>query len=344
MLQLKKVFESEEYSLKKIASIILVICIALSSVSVFAFDDMPDDWSTTALKHAVANGLLSGYDNKLMPKDKLTRAQMATILVRALGATELGDISSFTDVKKDAWYHDAMAISYKMGIFRGDGAGKLNPDSPITRQEAFVVLSRAFSLSASTTSGISKFKDGGEVAAWAKEGIEALIVSGYVAGSNGKINPNSHITRAEFAQVMYNLVKTYANKVEDIPTNGEIHGNVIVRGSDVSKLKGITINGDLIIGEGVSSKLSLTDVIVNGRIVIRAKGNFSFDGEAKELILTSENSDILISADSTVAKVTIVSSTSSYEVLSGTGTTPSKPVSPKPVNPDPEEDIWTNFQ
>ena len=132
--------------------------------------------------------------------------------------------------------------------------------------------------------------------------------------------------------------------MEDIPTNGEIHGNVIVRGSDVSKLKGITINGDLIIGEGVSSKLSLTDVIVNGRIVIRAKGNFSFDGEAKELILTSENSDILISADSTVAKVTIVSSTSSYEVLSGTGTTPSKPVSPKPVNPDPEEDIWTNFQ
>lgn len=344
MLQLKKVFEREDISLKKLASIILVICIALSSVSVFAFDDMPDDWSTTALKHAVANGLISGYDNKIMPKDNLTRAQMATILVRALGATELGDISSFTDVKKDAWYHDAMAISYKMGIFKGDGAGKLNPDAAITRQEAFVVLSRAFSLSASTTSGLSKFTDGGSVAAWAKEGIEALVVNGYVGGSNGKINPNANITRAEFAQVMYNLVKTYGNKSEDIPTNGEIHGNVIIRSNSVTKLKGITVNGDLIIGEGASSTLSLADAVVNGRVVIRTKGNFSFDGEAKELILTSENSDVIISGDSTVSKVTIVSSTSSFEVLAGSGTKPSNPTSPKPVTPDPEEDIWTNFQ
>lgn len=60
---------------------------------------MPDNWSTAALKHAVENGLLQGADGKIMPDDKLTRAQLVTIIVRAFGATEKGDIEHYTDVK-----------------------------------------------------------------------------------------------------------------------------------------------------------------------------------------------------------------------------------------------------
>lgn len=341
MVQLRKVFESEEIPLKKIILLITVICLAMSALTAYAFDDMPDDWSTTALKHAVSNGLLNGTDNKLLPRDNLTRAQMATILVRALGAKEAGDISSFTDVKTTAWYYDAMAISYKMGIFKGDGAGKLNPDNPITRQEAFVVLSRAFSITSASNTALAKFSDSNDVAAWAKEGMAGLVANGYVAGSNGKLNPLSRITRAEFAQVMYNLVKTYGNTLDDIPSNGEIHGNVIVRGSDMTTVKDVIINGDLIIGDGVRSSFKFDNVTVNGRVIIRAKGTFTFDGVASELILIPENSDVIISGESTISKVTIVSESSSFEVISNSGTKPSTPS--KPVNPTPDEDIWTNF-
>lgn len=328
--------------MKKIISFVLVLCLAVSTVAVFAFDDMPNDWSTTALQHAVSNGLLNGTDNKLLPKDNLTRAQMATILVRALGATEAGDISSFTDVKTTAWYYNAMAISYKMGIFKGDGAGKLNPDAAITRQEAFVVLSRAFSLTSTAPSALNKFSDSNDVASWAKEGLAGLVVNGYVGGSNGKLNPNSKITRAEFAQVMYNLIKTYGNVSEDIPTNGEIQGNVIVRGDKMTSLSNVKINGDLIIGDGVPGGFKFNDVEVNGRVIIRAKGSFSFDGIASELILVPENSDVMISSNSTITKITVISSSSSFEVISNTSTKPTKPSTP--IEPDPDEDIWTNFQ
>ena len=298
--------------MKKILLFVLVLCFAASvfTVSAATFEDMPDDWSTTALQHAVANGLLQGTDNKLLPKDKLTRAQMATILVRALGATEKGDISSFTDVKTTAWYYDAMAISYKMGIFRGDGAGKMNPDNAITRQEAFVVLSRAFSLSSSTTSGLNRFTDSAEVASWAKEGIEALVINGYVGGSNGKLNPNANITRAEFAQVMHNLVKTYVNAENDIPTT-DVIGNVVVRGN-ITGLQDITVEGDLIIGEGASS-IVLNNVTVKGRVIIRAKGDFVFDGIAEELNLLSENSSVVISSNSKVSSINVTSETSTVK-------------------------------
>lgn len=301
-------------TLKKIVSLVFVLLIALTAVSAFAFDDMPDDWSTQALQSAVNNGLLSGYDNKLHPKDNLTRAQMATILVRALGATETADISAFTDVKTSSWYYSAMATSYKMQIFKGDGAGKLNPDNNITRQEAFVVLSRAFSLSSTTTTGLAKFSDADEVASWAKEGIEALVVNGYVGGSNGKLNPNAYITRAEFAQVMYNLIKAYTeNEIEVIGMSG-INGNLIIRGHEINSLKNVVINGDLIIGDGAPSNIKFENVTVKGRLVIRAAGTFTFDGTADELVLTADNSKAVISKDSSVSKVTVNSATSSYEI------------------------------
>jgi hypothetical protein len=307
---------------------------------------MPNDWSTTALQSAVDNELIKGSGNKILPKDNLTRAQMATILVRALGATETADISAFTDVGKDKWYYSAMATSYKMGLFKGDGAGKMNPDANITRQEAFVVLARAFNLSSSTTSGLAKFTDGGEVASWARENIEALVLNGYVGGSNGKLNPSANITRAEFAQVMYNLNKAYVDNSEELSTLGTVDGNVIVRGNSIKNIQNITVNGDLIIGDGMLDGLKFVGVKVKGRIVIRSSGNISFDGEAGEIVLATDNTKVTASENSTIKKITVNSENSSVNV-SSTPTPPSVPSIPSdPITPpvdEKEEDIWTDF-
>lgn len=85
---------------RKFFSVLLVAIMVMSMLPIAAqalntnetseiptFSDMPDDWSTAALEHAVENGLLQGADGKIMPNDKLTRAQMATLIVRAFGAT-----------------------------------------------------------------------------------------------------------------------------------------------------------------------------------------------------------------------------------------------------------------
>ena len=61
------------------------------------FSDMPYNWSTAALENAVKNGLLTGADGKIMPKDSLTRAQMATIIVRAFGAADKGNLKGFSE-------------------------------------------------------------------------------------------------------------------------------------------------------------------------------------------------------------------------------------------------------
>lgn len=262
---------------KRMLSIILaaVMIISMLPIATHAvepvFSDMPDNWSTAALKHAVENGLLQGSDGKLMPDDNLTRAQMATIIVRAFGATKKGNISHYTDIKATDWYADNMAIAYQMGIIQGSD-NKMNPGNPITRQEAFVIIARALKLEPEHTFN-KVFTDAHEIADWAEGEIKALVNNGYIQGSNGKLNPKGHITRAEFAQVLHNIIKQYINKEGEYSTVSD--GNIMINTPGVT-LKNATIKGDLIIGEGVGDgEVVLEDVEITGRMVVRGGGKDS---------------------------------------------------------------------
>lgn len=231
------------------------------------FPDMPNDWSTQALQNAINNGLLNGIDGKIAAGENLTRAQMAAIVTRAFGTNGKADISSFGDVNTGDWFYDAMASSVLMGAFQGDGVN-LNPNANITRQEAFTVLARLFTLSGGDQSVLNSYTDGAQVADWAKDSMASMVAAGYVKGSDNKLNPLSSITRAEFAQVMDNLVKTY---FADSQLNVNANGNAVL--NKAGTLEGATISGDLIIGDGAAEgDVVLKDVTVSGRLLVRGGG------------------------------------------------------------------------
>jgi len=53
---------------------------------------------------------------------------------------------------------------------------------------------------------LADFMDGGEIESWAIEALTFLVKSGVVEGSDGCLNPNDTATRAEMAQLFYNLL------------------------------------------------------------------------------------------------------------------------------------------
>lgn len=320
----------------------LIGALLLSTPAVAAtaddFTDFPSDWSAPALTQAVENGLLNGYDGKINPTGLLTRAQMATIVNRAFGATATASLSGYEDVVPTDWYYEEMAKAVQMGTFYGDD-GALLPDEPITREQAFAVLARAFVLEAEDTDALNTFPDKGEVSSWAANAVAALVENGYVTGSNGKLNPKSQITRAEFAQVISNLAGTYVD--QSGPAARMVAGNVIVRGDAVS-LDHLTVHGDLILADGAAN-VSLDNVSVTGRILIRGGGegvkltgtsagggtvvanpngtthldasdcdlgtvtvqsDLSVDGKV-EHILVSESADITVQKGATVSTITV---------------------------------------
>lgn len=252
---------------KKSPMIMGLIGAMLLSTNAFAavpsdFSDFPTDWSAPAMTHAVQNGLLNGSDGKILPKGLLTRAQMATMVNRAFASSAKASLTSFTDMVPGVWHYDEMAKSVQMGVFQG-ADGKLSPNDPITREQAFAVLARAFGLADGKASSLDKFSDGAQVSSWAKGAVAALVEQGYVSGADGALNPQSYITRAEFAQVMDALVAAYSD--QDLKDQ-TVEGNLILRTN--STLENVTVKGDLILADGVSAA-SLKNVTVTGRLVVR---------------------------------------------------------------------------
>ena len=75
----------------------------------------------------------------------MTRAEFATIVVRALGLTP-ADTGAFVDVASTAWYSPYVGAASTYGLINGVGEGRFSPDGTITRQEAAVMVSRAAEL------------------------------------------------------------------------------------------------------------------------------------------------------------------------------------------------------
>lgn len=228
------------------------------------YKDFPNDWSAKSLEQAIDDGLLNGSNGMIDAKGLLTRAQMAAIVSRSFGAAKTASLDDYRDVLPSAWYYSDMGKAVKMGAFQGAN-GLLNPDAPITREEAFTVLARAFALEGGSSAALKDFVDGGTVSSWASESVAALVAGGYVNGANGMLNLKNNITRAEFAKVITGMAASYVG-AEGV-SGKTVEGNVIVRESGAS-LSGMTINGDLIIADG-GDKVSLDGVKVTGRIVIR---------------------------------------------------------------------------
>lgn len=228
------------------------------------YKDFPNDWSAKSLEQAIDNGLLNGSNGMIDAKGLLTRAQMAAIVSRSFGAAKTASLDDYRDVLPSAWYYSDMGKAVKMGAFQGAN-GLLNPDAPITREEAFTVLARAFALEGGGSATLKDFVDGGTVSSWASESVAALVAGGYVNGANGMLNLKNNITRAEFAKVITGMAASYVG-AEGV-SGKTVEGNMIVRESGAS-LSGMTINGDLIIADS-ADKVSLDNVKVTGRIVIR---------------------------------------------------------------------------
>ncbi len=293
-------------TLVRILSLIMVLTMIILPGTALAndnFSDMPNDYSTSALNNAVANGLLNGADGLIMPEADLTRAQMAAIMVRALGADGIADLSTYSDIEPDAWYVGELASAVKMGLFQGDGL-TMRPNDPITRQEAFVVLARAFNLADNSTNALDSFADHALVANWAKEGLAALVANNYVQGDeNGNINPNANIKRKDFAVVMDRLVAQYLTVAGTYTEVKE--GSVLINTPDIT-LQNVSISHNLIIGDGVGEgDIILDNVNVAGELIIRGGGINS----------------IIITGNSTVGTIKILKVDGSIRVVLADGST-----------------------
>src|SRR5690606_9940634 len=75
-----------------------------------SFEDVPTShWAASTIKQMAAKLIAKGVnDTEFAPQQSITRAELATLIVRALGIEEKGT-SQFADVEAGSWYAPAVA-------------------------------------------------------------------------------------------------------------------------------------------------------------------------------------------------------------------------------------------
>ena len=97
-------------------------------------------WYEKAQNWAKEKGISDGTN----PNGTINRAQMVTMLWRAMGQSAAGSAANFTDVPADSYYAQAMAWAVENGITTGTGNGKFSPDNTCTRAQIAVFLYRNY--------------------------------------------------------------------------------------------------------------------------------------------------------------------------------------------------------
>ena len=212
----------------RLLSGVLCTSVLLSSQAYAAasadYSDFPQNWSKDAMEFAVKNNFITGVsEDKIAPKAALTRAQLAAILSRAMktGAGDVSVLDNFTDADKNAWYAGSMAKAVELNILYGDG-DSIYPDRPVTRQELFAILVRAFAVTGGDESTLASYNDAGSISSWAKAAISAMIAQGYASGYEDKtLRPAQQVTREEFAQMLYRMQEFYGSSAASDDKNKE---------------------------------------------------------------------------------------------------------------------------
>ena len=178
------------------------------------FPDIKNHPNQTAVEALVARGIVSGSsETSFDPNATMTRAEFASIVVRALGLPEK-TILPFTDVSVSLWYAKPIAAAYYYEIVSGTSATTFDPGGTITRQEAAVMVVRAAKLcgmdisrdGAQIRDTLAQFGDYRATDSWAQSALAFCYDTDILDDGALDINPNEAVKRCEIAEMIYRLL------------------------------------------------------------------------------------------------------------------------------------------
>lgn len=242
----------------------LTLCTAMTSEAV-AFSDVEGHWAEKSIQKAEEMNIINGYeDNRFMPDSYMTRAELVTIINRFLEIQSETD-KYIPDVTRQDWFHSDVRKALSAGIIKGDANGYVRPNDYVTREEAAVIMCRAFYSEADGNVDTLSFKDNDSISSWSRADILTFVKKGYITGyPDGELKPKNNITRAEIITILERII---AGDIEAPMRDKKVNGNWIINQKN-SQLRNVEFFGDLIIGETAGESLYLSNVVVNGNLVL----------------------------------------------------------------------------
>lgn len=179
------------------------------------FEDVRSHANQKAIETLASVAVLQGVGGgRFSPERTMTRAEFATVVVRALGLKEK-ETTAFSDVRSHYWFNGYVGSAHFYGLVEGTGNGRFTPNGLITKEQAAVLLMRAAKLcgiaremtKSETRDILAQFGDYTTTSGWAREALAFCYDEEIFDASELKIEPKRSVLRSEVAQMLYNLLK-----------------------------------------------------------------------------------------------------------------------------------------
>jgi glyoxylase-like metal-dependent hydrolase (beta-lactamase superfamily II) len=157
-------------------------------------------------------------------RDVVTRAEFVATIADFFmwpHVTEYNDIwhpgmKQFKDVKAGDSYWKQIECAYEEGIIGPDEFGNFNPNDPITREDAALILFKAFRLSPTDKSVV--FSDDVCISQEAKAAVNTLADLGFMGAKTGSLfMPREPLTKAEFNALFTEITNKVVAPVQALP-------------------------------------------------------------------------------------------------------------------------------
>lgn len=145
------------------------------------------------------------------PNEEISKEEFIVLVMKAMGAKDAPKIDKtrFADDKDiSPEYKGYLESAFSLGIIKGknesDGV-HINPKSNITLAEAAKIINRIIGAKLETV--LMVFADEDQIPEEAVEDVTALAGLGILTKTNGKISPNSPLTREQTAKILMSLLE-----------------------------------------------------------------------------------------------------------------------------------------
>lgn len=239
------------------------------SSEVYAFKDITPAYSNYIfINYLKKSGLISGFsDGTFRPQAGLTRAEIATVLVKAAKLQPETAETGFKDVSTKHWAAKNIAAAKKAGLINGYPNGTFRPEAMVTRAEGITLVLK-LSKQADSGVGLPTLADvSGKH--WAARpiatGLAAEMVS--LTKDNKRFLPNLKFDRSSLARALAILLTRdpdlYSTNLPNYltVTTGTVH---VTRANSttpelISKNTILSLGDSLTVDQGSSAKLDFPD-------------------------------------------------------------------------------------
>ncbi|MBQ8524311.1 MAG: S-layer homology domain-containing protein [Clostridia bacterium] len=200
---------------KSILSFILALLMLVSAclVAVSAEETLYTDvkskrWSYKDIMYVSEKGLMNGKSEGIFaPAETMTRAMVVTVFYRLAGSPAVEYAATFTDVKANKWFTDAVIWASNNGIVNGTGDAKYEPMANVTREQLATIIMRYAQfayIKTEKTVDITGYADYKRIHDYAREAMAWANAEGLITGkTEDTLAPREGATREQFAAILH---------------------------------------------------------------------------------------------------------------------------------------------